>query len=120
MEIGSFLCVTTTDSGATFRSLAQAFSHHTNSTSCASSRVASQVAGPSRDAEVGPKFQQTSSKQSFGLHIRTTSCRFGRDDQASSVAGKRDELSSFHRLLDHCRLATNRALSQIIHVLVDP
>ena len=60
VESGSFLGVTTDDSEslAAFRSL------------CASSRGDSQVAGPSRDAEVDAKFQQTSSKQSFGLDIR--------------------------------------------------
>ena len=63
----SFLRVTTdySESLATFRSLAQ-FSHHTDSPSSASSRVDSQVAGPSRDAEVDPKFQQTSAKKSSG------------------------------------------------------
>ena len=69
---------------------------------------------------VDPKLQQTSSKESSGLDTQTKNNQLGRDDQAQSVASKRDDLSSFHHLPDHCRLATNRALSQTIHVLIDP
>ena len=81
VDSGSFLGVTTDDSEscASFRGLAQAFSHHTNSTSCASFPVDSQVTGPSGDTEVHPKFQHTSSRQGFGLGIGTTKGRLGRE-----------------------------------------
>ena len=61
VESGSFLGVTTDDSEpfATFRSLAQAFSHHTNSTSCASSRVSTPR---SRVRLVTPKWIPSSSR----------------------------------------------------------
>ena len=60
VESGSFLGVTTddTESFATFRCLAEAFSHHANSTSGGSSRIDSQVAGFSCDTEMDPQLQQ--------------------------------------------------------------
>ena len=105
VEVGRFLGVTNNpESSATLRSLGRAISHNADSTSGASTRVDSQVAGPSRSADRDP--QQPSAQQSFSLDIGTTEGRLGRDDRAQSVTGKGDDFSRFHHVLDHRRMAT--------------
>ena len=107
VEAGRFLGVTNDpESSATLRSVGRAISHNADSTSGASTRVDSQVAGPSRSADRDPQFQQPSAQQSFSLDIGTTEGRLGRDDRAQSVTGKGDDFSRFHHVLDHRRWAT--------------
>ena len=99
VESGSFLGVTTDDSEsfASFRGLARAFSHHTNSASCASSLCRLPGHGSFwRHQQWIPSSSSASSKQGFGLNVRATSGRLGRDDQAQSVTGKRDDFGRFH------------------------
>ena len=60
VESGSSRGVPTDDSEsfALFRGLTQAFPYNSNRTSSSASHVDSQVAGPSVDADMDPKFQQ--------------------------------------------------------------
>ena len=94
------------ESSQTFRSLEKEFSHDADSPSGASLRVDFEVAGPSRDAEGNPQFQQPSAQKSFSLDIGTTVCRLGR-----SAARKGDDFSRFNHFLafDHHRLVTHRS-----------
>ena len=91
VETRNLLGVTSDDSepSATLRGLAQAFPHHSHCASRASSRVDPQVGGPSGDTKIYTEIQEPSPKQRFGLHVRKTNGRLGRDDKILSVSGKK-------------------------------